>query len=51
MRYTSDSSGIGSGTLRVDYGYDTTETLGRLLVLHDSTGARISCQVIENNGT
>ena len=51
MSYSSDDSGNASGTLRVQYGYGVSETLGRLLVLHDSSGARISCEVIGQNGT
>ena len=50
MSYASDDSGNAVGSLRVAYGYDFIETIGQLLVLHDSTGARISCQVIGNNG-
>jgi hypothetical protein len=48
LSYASDSSGNASGSLRVLYGYGVLETLGRLLVLHDASGARISCQVIGN---
>ena len=50
VSYDVDDSGNAAGSLRVAYGYDVLETVGRLLVLHDSTGARISCQVIGNNG-
>ena len=48
LSYASDSSGNASGSLRVSYGHGVLETLGRLLVLHDASGARISCQVIGN---
>ena len=50
VSYDVDDSGNAAGSLRVTYGYNVLETVGRLLVLHDSTGARISCQVIGNNG-
>ena len=50
LSYSSDDSGNASGSLRVFYGYGVLETLGQLLVLHDSTGVRISCQVIGKNG-
>ena len=49
MSYSSDDSSNAFGTIRVAYGFGVLETLGQLLVLHDSTGARISCQVIGDN--
>ena len=46
LRYGTSGSDTASGSVSVTYGHDDLETLGRVLVIHDSTGARITCTVI-----
>jgi len=40
----SYSSAVGN--IAIDYGYDFEETYGQLIVLHNSAGARLSCDVV-----
>lgn len=37
-----------AGTVSLEYGYDFNSTVGRALVVHDSTGARVTCALIKN---
>jgi len=40
-----------SGSVMVDYGYDYSETEGKAFVIHDSTGARVTCALIGKTET
>lgn len=41
--YKSFGDGTGYGWLVVEYGYDIDATIGRVMVLHDKEGKRMSC--------
>ena len=40
-----------SGTVSVDFGFTYEDAYGRAFVVHDSTGARITCNVIGDDST
>tara|TARA_B100000161_G_C33365339_1_gene330807 strand:- start:43 stop:597 length:555 start_codon:yes stop_codon:yes gene_type:complete len=46
--WTSDSSGVASGSFDVDFGYNAEDTDGRVVVVHDSVGNKIACGVLSN---
>lgn len=48
--YTADAQGAAKGSVDVTYGYGKAGTVGHAFVLHDKTGARISCTVIKAGG-
>ena len=47
LSYTVVEDNSASGEVTVQYGLKEADTIGKLLVLHDQSGARISCTVIE----
>jgi len=44
----SDEAGVATGSFTVATGYAEAETLGHVMVLHASDGARIACGVLES---
>ena len=46
--WTSDSSGVASGSFDVDIRYTANSTDGRTVVVHDSQGEKIACGVLGN---
>lgn len=44
--YVEKANGTAQGSTSVSYGEDFKSTFGRVLVVHDSTGARITCAKI-----
>lgn len=47
VMYNSSSSGSNNMSVAVATGLDASEVLGRAMVIHDSTGARIACGIIQ----
>jgi hypothetical protein len=49
-RYNSSSLGSNAASVAVATGRGASDVLGRAMVIHDSTGARIACGIIQLAG-